>query len=70
MVFLRFSNMQKLKDLLSSKKFWTLVAAIVAALSAFFATSCSAQVKIKRDGVHVDTVRVEYFMRSRNYQSI
>lgn len=62
--------MQKLKDLLSSKKFWTLVAAIVAALSAFFATSCSAQAKINRSGVHIDTVRVDYIIRSRNYQSI
>lgn len=65
--------MQKFKDLLSSKKFWTLVAAIVAALSAlsaFFATSCSAQAKVNRAGVHIDTVRVEYIMRSRNYQSI
>lgn len=34
--------MGKLKDLLKSKKFWTLVSAIVAALSAFFLTSCSA----------------------------
>lgn len=29
------------KDLLKSKKFWTLVTAIVAALSAFFLSSCS-----------------------------
>lgn len=29
------------KNLLTSKKFWTLVSAIVAALSAFFLTSCS-----------------------------
>lgn len=34
--------MEKLKDLLTSKKFWTLVSAIVAAVSAFFLTSCSA----------------------------
>lgn len=33
--------MEKLKNLLKSKKFWTLVSAIVAALSAFFLTSCS-----------------------------
>lgn len=32
--------MEKLKNLLKSKKFWTLVSAIVAALSAFFLTSC------------------------------
>lgn len=34
--------MEKLKNLLTSKKFWTLVSAIVAAVSAFFLTSCSA----------------------------
>lgn len=34
--------MEKLKNLLKSKKFWTLVSAIVAALSAFFLTSCSS----------------------------
>lgn len=34
--------MEKLKNLLKSKKFWTLLSAIVAALSAFFLTSCSS----------------------------
>lgn len=29
------------KNLLTSKKFWTLVSAIVAAISAFFLASCS-----------------------------
>lgn len=33
--------MEELKNLLKSKKFWTLVSAIVAAVSAFFLTSCS-----------------------------
>ena len=33
--------MEKLKNLLTSKKFWTLVAAIVAALAAFFTAACS-----------------------------
>ena len=33
--------MEESKNLLTSKKFWTLVGAIVAALSAFFLTSCS-----------------------------
>lgn len=31
-----------LKELIHSKKFWTLVASIVAALAAYFAVSCSA----------------------------
>ena len=33
--------MEKLKALLKSKRFWELVAAIVAGLTAFFLTSCS-----------------------------
>lgn len=58
--------MQKLKQLLTSKKFWTLVAAIVAAFTAFFTASCSYQAKVHREGVHIDTVRVDYIVRSRN----
>lgn len=58
--------MERLLALLKSKKFWTLVAAIVAALAAFFTTSCSASAKVQRSGVHIDTVRVDYIIRSRN----
>lgn len=58
--------MEKLKSLLKSKKFWTFVAAIVAALTAFFTTSCSVAAKVNRSGVHIDTVRVDYVIRSRN----
>lgn len=60
--------METLKSLLQSKKFWTLVTAVVAALSAFFLTSCSAQGKMARSGVHIDTVRVDYIIRSKNFQ--
>lgn len=61
--------MEKLKNLLTSKKFWTLVAAIVAALAAFFTTSCTAQAHIQKHGVHCDTVKVDYQVRSRNIQT-
>jgi len=50
-----------------SKAFWTLVTSIVAALSAFFLSSCSAQAKVYRNGIHVDTVRVDYIIRSNNF---
>lgn len=50
-----------------SKAFWTLVASIVAALSAFFMASCSALAKVQRNGVHTDTVRVDYIIRSNNF---
>lgn len=58
--------MEKFKNLLKSKKFWTLIAALVAAFAAFFTTSCSASAKVSRSGVHIDTVRVDYIIRSRN----
>ena len=58
--------MEKLKNLLTSKKFWTFVAAIVAALTAFFTSSCTAQAHIKKHGIHCDTVQVDYQIRSRN----
>lgn len=58
--------MEKLKSLLKSKRFWTLVSALVAALSAFFMSSCAASAKVQRHGVHIDTVRVDYIIRSRN----
>ena len=50
-----------------SKAFWTLLASIIAALSAFFMASCSAQAKVYRQGVHIDTVRVDYIIRSNNF---
>lgn len=59
--------MEKLKQLLTSKKFWTLIASIVAALAAFFAVGCAAQAKVHREGIHVDTVRVDYIIRSRSF---
>lgn len=62
--------MEKLLSILKSKKFWTLVTAIVAALSAFFLSSCSVQAKVQREGIHIDTVRVDYIVRSRNFQTI
>lgn len=59
--------MEKLKQILKSKKFWTLIAAIVSALAAFFTVGCAAQAKVHRDGVHIDTVRVDYIVRSRSF---
>lgn len=59
--------MSKFTDLVTSKKFWTLIAAIVAALAAFFTVGCAVQAKVQREGVHVDTVRVDYIVRSRSF---
>ena len=65
---LNFITMSDIKQpFYKSKAFWTLVSSIIAALSAFFLTSCSAQAKIARSGVHIDTVRVDYIVRSNNY---
>lgn len=57
--------MERILNLLKSKKFWTLVAAIVAALTAFFTASCQYSGTLFRTGVHNDTVRYEYRVRSR-----
>lgn len=62
--------MSKFLALLKSKKFWTLVASIVAALSAFFLTSCVSAGSILRRGVHHDTVEYQFKIRSRNFQTI
>lgn len=62
-------QMEKILALLRSKKFWTLVAAVVAALTAFFTTACSATAKVQRHGVHIDTIRTDYIIRSRNIQT-
>lgn len=53
-----------------SKAFWTLVSSIVAALAAFFLSSCSAQARLHRSGVHIDTVRVDYIIRSNNLTNV
>ena len=60
--------METSKNLIKSKKFWTLVAALVAAFAAFFTVSCSSAFRLNRSGVHCDTVQVEYKGRSNNYQ--
>lgn len=59
--------MEKLKQILVSKKFWTLITAIVAALAAFFTVGCAVQAKVQREGIHIDTVRVDYIVRSRSF---
>lgn len=61
--------MEKIKQILTSKKFWTLVAAIVAALTAFFTTSCTGYNFIRRHGIHIDTVYHENVIRDKNYTS-
>lgn len=58
--------MGRLVSFLKSKKFWTLVSAIVAALAAFFTVSCQYSGTLFRTGVHNDTVRYEYRVRSRS----
>jgi hypothetical protein len=59
--------MKKLLTVLSDKKFWTLVAAIVGALSVYFCTSCTGYQRLTRSGVHLDTVQVEQLVKSKSY---
>ena len=68
--FYRSLNLTIMSDIkqpfYKSKAFWTLVSSIVAALAAFFLASCSAQARVQRNGIHIDTVRVDYIIRSNN----
>ena len=50
-----------------SKKFWTFIAAIVAAFSAFFAVGCSAQYASRIHGVHIDTVDLQICTHSKTH---
>ena len=59
--------MEKLKNLLTSKSFWTLVSAIVAALAAFFLSSCVGYQRMMRKGLHVDTVYMDTYVRHKNF---
>ncbi len=61
--------MEKLKQILTSKKFWMLVAAIVAALTTFFTTGCTGYNLIRKHDIHVDTVYHENFIRNKNFTS-
>lgn len=64
---LNFAPMSDIKKpFYKSKAFWTLVSSIIAALAAFFLSSCAAQARMQRSGVHIDTVRVDYIIRSNN----
>lgn len=49
-----------------NKAFWTLITSIIAALAAYFTVSCSLSHKVIRSGVHYDTVKVEYKIKSRD----
>lgn len=61
--------MNWLKNLLRSKKFWTMVASIVAALAAFFATSCTSMLELRREGLHHDTIEYRLMTRSKKIQA-
>lgn len=43
-----------------------LIAAAAAAVVAVSLSSCAASAHVRRDGVHIDTVRVDYIIKSKN----
>lgn len=62
-------NLKKLFEWLKTLPSWArvVVLALIAAILAIVSlTSCSATAKMNRTGVHIDTVRVDYIIRSRN----
>lgn len=48
--------MSKIQNLLQNKKFWTLVAALVAAFAAFFSVGCGTQFKFSARQIVVDSL--------------
>lgn len=65
-------NLKKLLEWLRTLPSWArvVVLALIAAILAIVSlTSCAAQAKMQRSGVHIDTVRVDYIIRSRNIQN-
>ena len=52
-----------------SKKFWTLVVAIVTALSAYFAVGCTSQYVMRTHGVHIDTVDRQICAHTKNHEN-
>lgn len=65
--------MEKLKQLLTSKKFWTLIAALVAAFAAFFTTSCATSTTLTVRGAQVDSLdfnRTVQFKMKNNYERV
>lgn len=58
--------MEKIIAILKSKKFWTLVSSIVAALAAYFAVACSTSYRTISHGLHLDTVKTELKIRTKN----
>ena len=65
-------NLKKLFEWLKTLPSWArvVVLALIAAILAIVSlTSCSAQAKMARSGVYIDTVRVDYIIRSRNLQT-
>lgn len=57
--------MEKIIAILKSKKFWTLVSSIVAALAAYFMVACSTSYHTISHGVHLDTVKTELKFRTK-----
>ena len=65
-------NLKKLFDWLKAFPAWArivIIALVAAILAVISLTSCSATAKMRRSGVHIDTVRVDYIIRSRNFES-
>lgn len=66
-------NLKKLLEWLRTLPSWArvVVLALIAAILAILSlTSCSATAKMQRSGVHIDTVRVDYIIRSRSIETL
>ncbi len=52
---------------MKSKRFWTLVSAVIAALAAFFLASCVSMAHIRSNGVHIDTIKTDFVTKSKDF---
>lgn len=55
---------------LTTKPVWAKIVILLAASAIAFAlSSCSSMARVQRDGVHIDTVRVDYIIKTKNFST-
>jgi len=66
-------DVKKLFDYVKLLPAWARIVVIACLAAAFVALtfcSCAVSSKVQKNGVHIDTVRVDYIIRSNNYNKV
>ncbi len=53
--------------------YWARIVVLVGVAAVLFAltfASCAASSKVQKSGVHIDTIRVDYIIKSNNYKKV